>query len=255
MRGALIVSLEPTLDEDVAYGVPPARRHRGTLARRLPLPGSDDCCAGDRPAARHPADSSPAGPFPTAATATTRDELRLIVRTMSWEAYVHLAFDEIRLAGAGSPQVTRRLKAALTDLKSVAPSRSYGDPRPPTRPAHNRSRGGPRRRPRCRARAQSRSRRNRAAASSLDGKPPHHHPAKSQRRASRVAVSPARLAQTLDRLELLERLLAARAVAQGPAGCRPEDVLEPRLGRTAVRAAVSVALQLHERRCAGLPAR
>jgi hypothetical protein len=40
---------------------------------------------------------------------------------MSWEAYVHLAFDEIRLAGAGSPQVTRRLKAALTDLNSIVP--------------------------------------------------------------------------------------------------------------------------------------
>ena len=40
---------------------------------------------------------------------------------MSWEDYVHLAFDEIRMAGAGSPQVARRLKAALTDLKSIAP--------------------------------------------------------------------------------------------------------------------------------------
>ena len=39
---------------------------------------------------------------------------------MTWDAYVHLAFDEIRLAGAGSPQVTRRLKAALTDLRSLA---------------------------------------------------------------------------------------------------------------------------------------
>ena len=48
-------------------------------------------------------------------------QVRLIVRTMSWEAYVHLAFDEIRLAGGGSPQVTRRLKAALTDLRSIAP--------------------------------------------------------------------------------------------------------------------------------------
>jgi hypothetical protein len=34
--------------------------------------------------------------------------------------YVHLAFDEIRSAGAGSPQVTRRLNAALVDLKSLA---------------------------------------------------------------------------------------------------------------------------------------
>jgi hypothetical protein len=35
--------------------------------------------------------------------------------------YVRLAFDEIRLAGAASPQVTSRLSAALRDLKSVAP--------------------------------------------------------------------------------------------------------------------------------------
>jgi hypothetical protein len=41
---------------------------------------------------------------------------------MSWDAYVLLATEEIRLAGAGSPQVTRRLKAALTDLRSVAPA-------------------------------------------------------------------------------------------------------------------------------------
>ena len=45
---------------------------------------------------------------------------------MSWEAYVHLAFDEIRLAGAGSPQVARRLKAALTDLRSIAPPERVG---------------------------------------------------------------------------------------------------------------------------------
>ena len=32
---------------------------------------------------------------------------------MTWDDYVHLAFDEIRMAGAGSPQVVRRLRAAL----------------------------------------------------------------------------------------------------------------------------------------------
>jgi len=47
--------------------------------------------------------------------------VRLVERTLSWEGYVRLAFDEIRLAGAASPQVTRRLSAALQDLKSVAP--------------------------------------------------------------------------------------------------------------------------------------
>ena len=38
---------------------------------------------------------------------------------MDWDAFVHLAFDEIRLAGARSPQVTRRMVAALTDLETV----------------------------------------------------------------------------------------------------------------------------------------
>jgi uncharacterized membrane protein len=47
--------------------------------------------------------------------------LRLTVPAMNWEAYVHLAFDEIRLAGAHSPQVSRRLVAALRDLLDVAP--------------------------------------------------------------------------------------------------------------------------------------
>ena len=47
--------------------------------------------------------------------------MRLITRSMAWEDYVHLAFDEIRMAGAGSPQVTRRLRAALEDLLTIAP--------------------------------------------------------------------------------------------------------------------------------------
>jgi uncharacterized membrane protein len=59
-------------------------------------------------------------PFPDGQYPDEAGRVRLIVRTMSWEGYVHLAFDEIRLAGAGSPQVTRRLKAALTDLRSTA---------------------------------------------------------------------------------------------------------------------------------------
>ena len=52
----------------------------------------------------------------------------------------------------------------------------------------------------------------------------------------------------LDRLELLERLAAALAPADRAARRRAEDVLEPRLGRAAVRAAERLRLQLHERR-------
>jgi uncharacterized membrane protein len=39
---------------------------------------------------------------------------------------VHLAFDEIRMAGAGSPQVARRLRAALEDLIAIAPRERTG---------------------------------------------------------------------------------------------------------------------------------
>jgi uncharacterized membrane protein len=48
-------------------------------------------------------------------------EVRLVTRTMSWDDYVHLAFDEIRMAGARSPQVARRLRAALADLLAIVP--------------------------------------------------------------------------------------------------------------------------------------
>ena len=47
--------------------------------------------------------------------------MRLTVPSMSWDAYVSLALEEIRLAGAGSPQVTRKLKASLLDLREIAP--------------------------------------------------------------------------------------------------------------------------------------
>lgn len=47
--------------------------------------------------------------------------LRLTVPSLQWEGYVRIAFDEIRQAGAGSPQVSRRLSSALHDLLEVAP--------------------------------------------------------------------------------------------------------------------------------------
>lgn len=47
--------------------------------------------------------------------------LRFVAPTMCWEGYVRLAFDEIRQASAGSPEVSRLLKAALDDLLTIAP--------------------------------------------------------------------------------------------------------------------------------------
>ncbi|MGW4379457.1 DUF2254 domain-containing protein [Kitasatospora sp. NPDC004531] len=47
--------------------------------------------------------------------------VRLVQPVPGWEATVDLAFTEIRICGAGQPQVTRRLAAALDDLLRIAP--------------------------------------------------------------------------------------------------------------------------------------
>jgi hypothetical protein len=47
--------------------------------------------------------------------------VRLVTPQLNWSGFIRLAFDEIRLAAAASPQVTRRLRATLEDLLSVAP--------------------------------------------------------------------------------------------------------------------------------------
>jgi uncharacterized membrane protein len=59
--------------------------------------------------------------FPSGRHCDAHGRVRLVERVMSWEGYVRLAFDELRLAGAGSPQVARRSRAALEDLRTVAP--------------------------------------------------------------------------------------------------------------------------------------
>ena len=52
-------------------------------------------------------------PFPDGRFRDSAGEIRLIAPSMTWEDCVHLAFDEIRMAGSGSPQIARRLRAAL----------------------------------------------------------------------------------------------------------------------------------------------
>ena len=125
LHEALIFSLEPTLDEDVAYGV----RLLVDIAERslADSPFQDPTTAVQAIDRLHDILRQLARrPFPDGRHLDEEEQLRLTVRTMSWEAYVHLAFDEIRLAGAGSPQVARRLKAALTDLRSIAPPERVG---------------------------------------------------------------------------------------------------------------------------------
>jgi len=118
---ALRSGLERTLDEDVAYGfrmlVDVAERALSESAFLDPttaVQAIDRLHDGLRQLA---ARRLPDGRYYDGAGG-----LRVIVPVMDWDAYVHLAFDEIRLAGVRSPQVTRRLTAALEDLLEVAPS-------------------------------------------------------------------------------------------------------------------------------------
>jgi uncharacterized membrane protein len=119
LHSALVFSLEPTLDEDVAYGL----RLLVDIAERslADSPFQDPTTAVQAIDRLHDVLRQLARrPFPDGRFVDDDGELRLTVQAMSWEAYVHLAFDEIRMAGAGSPQVARRLKAALNDLREVA---------------------------------------------------------------------------------------------------------------------------------------
>ena len=120
LHGALITSLEPTLDEDVAYGI----RLLVDIAERslADSPFQDPTTAVQAIDRLHDIlRQLVRRPFPDGRHRDEAGTVRLVVRAMTWEAYVRLAFDEIRLAGAGSPQVSRRLIAALTDLRSIAP--------------------------------------------------------------------------------------------------------------------------------------
>jgi uncharacterized membrane protein len=47
--------------------------------------------------------------------------VRLVIKTVSWDDYVRLSFEEIRKSAAASVQVTRRLRACFEDLLQCAP--------------------------------------------------------------------------------------------------------------------------------------
>ncbi|MFL6067986.1 MAG: DUF2254 domain-containing protein [Gaiellaceae bacterium] len=120
VRQLIALDSERTHTDDPAYGfrklVDVAQRALGTAANDATTAVQvvnrlQDCL-------RQIADR----PFPNGHVRDEDDELRLIERVLDWDGYVRLAFDEIRLAAGGYPQVTRRLEAALTDLKTVAPA-------------------------------------------------------------------------------------------------------------------------------------
>ena len=118
--GRLEVGLERTLDEDVAYGF----RMLVDMAERAlsDSPFLDPTTAVQAIDRLHDGLRQLAvRDLPDGRWYDDEGRLRLTVPVMEWDAYVHLAFDEIRIAGAQSPQVSRRLTAALHDLLGVAP--------------------------------------------------------------------------------------------------------------------------------------
>jgi uncharacterized membrane protein len=66
-----------------------------------------------------------ARPLPSGVHRDQTNAVRLTMRSLTWDGYVRLAFDEIRLAGVAYPQVTRRMCAAIEDLKTVAPDHRH----------------------------------------------------------------------------------------------------------------------------------
>ena len=118
--GCIALGLERTLDEDVAYGF---RMLVDVAERSLSeSPFLDPTTAVQSIDRLHDALRQLAvRVIPDGRHYDDADNLRVTVPTMDWDAYVHLAFDEIRLVGVGSPQVSRRLSAALTDLIEYAP--------------------------------------------------------------------------------------------------------------------------------------
>jgi len=59
--------------------------------------------------------------FPSGRHADAAGTLRLVEPVRDWDDYVLLAFEEIRLAAPGSPQIARRVRFALRDLAAIAP--------------------------------------------------------------------------------------------------------------------------------------
>ncbi len=122
---AIVLGMERTMDQDLAYGLrllvdmterslSDSRWQDPTTAVQA-IDRLHDCM---RQLVRRP--------LPDGKHCDDAGNVRFIEHVMTWEAYVHLAFDEIRLAGAGSPQVARRLQAALQDLRDVAPAARRG---------------------------------------------------------------------------------------------------------------------------------
>ena len=120
VRHALVLKLERTLDQDVAYGI----RMLVDIAERslAESPFQDPTTAVQAIDRLHDILRQLAGrTFPDGRHLDEAGRMRLRVPERSWDDYLQLATEEIILVGAASPPVVRHLQAALTDLRSIAP--------------------------------------------------------------------------------------------------------------------------------------
>lgn len=121
VTGCVVLGPERTLNQDVAYGI---RLLVDIAGRSLSGgPFSDPTTAVQAIDRLHDILRQLAHrPLHTGQYHDAAGELRLVTPSLQWDGFVRVAFDEIRQVGAGSPQVTRRLRAALDDLLTVAPA-------------------------------------------------------------------------------------------------------------------------------------
>jgi uncharacterized membrane protein len=122
---AVVLGLDRSLDQDVSYGL----RLLVDIAERslADSPFLDPTTAVQALDRLHDClRQLAARPFPSGELRDDDGRVRVVVPVMTWDDYVQLAFEEIRLAGAGSPQVARRLQDVLRDLLDVAPPERRG---------------------------------------------------------------------------------------------------------------------------------
>ncbi|HEX6130499.1 MAG TPA: DUF2254 domain-containing protein [Actinomycetota bacterium] len=116
---------ERTSDQDPAFGI----RQLVDIAEKALSPGVNDPTTAVQAIDQiHDLLRRLAGrPFPRDERVDDEGRVRLVIHEMTWWQYVELGASEIRLYGARSLQVHRRLRAMLTDLQAVVPE----DRRPP----------------------------------------------------------------------------------------------------------------------------
>ncbi|MEU7410054.1 DUF2254 domain-containing protein [Streptomyces sp. NPDC042638] len=119
LRRAVVLGDERTHEDDCAYGI---RKLVDITERSIAQPFNDRTTAVQSIDRLHDClRQLVCRPFPPGCHRDQDGTVRVITRRLTWDGFVRLALDEIRLAGCSAPQVTRRVRALIDDLKRLAP--------------------------------------------------------------------------------------------------------------------------------------